>query len=744
MARLPDDTSLGALPNAHSGRQVNSVDMSSAGAGLKSLGAGVEAVGEAIVKSERKNDALDLAKAESHYLIETKKLKDGLSQETDPANLKSRYEPQFETVRQDAAKFIANPKVRELFLTKKAVGVVEGGLDAENRARSLTSDQEIANANKNLDGIRQSALTEQDPAKRAQYIDAGNAIISGLAESGYISQAKAQNLRTSWTQNYAVAALEGMPPEQRLNALRAAPQGREAVLDRIGGIENATGNPAARSSTSSAMGNFQFIESTWLDTIAKNRPDLAQGRSREELLALRADPKLSREMAGYLLDQNAATLKAGGVEATPGNLYLAHFLGAQSAVKALKSDPGTPAVDIVGQKAVDANQSVLQGKTIGTVVAWADRKMGGAKPGSGELLDFIPEDRRRDLAQKAQYEILTEQRKADAASALDTFNVKTMVKDDIESMGATGRGVDGVSGEKIKSVLGDAAYQEWMNKREDAHSTWVGAHDMPSLTDAQINQRLADFAPQQGQKDFARRQAVYEALRDTAEKVRQMRIDDPANSVSNDPTVLEASKSGDRGALIAARLAAQERAGIPEDGQSPITKSEALAISAPLRRVLPGQEREVLTSIADDLKKQYGEHAEAAFEYVVRSVRTDAATSQAAARILRKLAFDEPVSSGEGARADTNNEIAKADGITMRSAVDAGAALMAPLMPGAMAGYGVSRLTNGGGGDGVNIPAGAINDLRRNPDLAADFDRKYGDGRAKSILEKYTKKPGNG
>jgi hypothetical protein len=119
-----------------------------------------------------------------------------------------------------------------------------------------------------------------------------------------------------------------------------------------------------------------------------------RGAARKQVLDLRADPKVSREMAGYLLDDNAAVLRNQGIAPTPTNLYLAHFLGVNDAAKVLKAAPGTPVSDVVTPASIAANKSVLEGKTTDTVIDWSGRKMGGSQRGKGGLVDFIPEDKR--------------------------------------------------------------------------------------------------------------------------------------------------------------------------------------------------------------------------------------------------------------------------------------------------------------------------------------------------------------
>lgn len=150
------------------------------------------------------------------------------------------------------------------------------------------------------------------------------------------------------------------------------------LIDSIIGAESG-GNPNAVNPRSSATGAGQFINSTWLDTIKATRPDLAEGKSDAELLALRSDPNLSREMTEAYAAQNGAILSKAGHPVTPANTYLAHFAGPQGAVGVLSADPSTPIERVLTPGAIKANP-FLQGMTAGDLRAWADRKMGGAKP----------------------------------------------------------------------------------------------------------------------------------------------------------------------------------------------------------------------------------------------------------------------------------------------------------------------------------------------------------------------------
>lgn len=148
-----------------------------------------------------------------------------------------------------------------------------------------------------------------------------------------------------------------------------------ANADRILSIESG-GNPLASNPRSSAYGAGQFIDSTWLDMLAKHRPDLTTGRSREELLSLRSDPELSRAMTQAYASDNAGVLSSSGLPVTPGTAYLAHFAGPKGAVGILNADPSASAGSVLGAAAVKANP-FLSNMTVADLRAWADGKMGG-------------------------------------------------------------------------------------------------------------------------------------------------------------------------------------------------------------------------------------------------------------------------------------------------------------------------------------------------------------------------------
>ncbi len=147
----------------------------------------------------------------------------------------------------------------------------------------------------------------------------------------------------------------------------------DVLVDRIIRIESG-GRADAKNPLSSASGLGQFISSTWLKMINRYRPDLAKSLSRKEILDLRFDPTISREMLYKFTYENQAYLRARGHTITPGRLYLAHFLGSEGANIAIRAPLESSVAEVMGSAVVGANP-FLKGWDIAKLQNWAERKM---------------------------------------------------------------------------------------------------------------------------------------------------------------------------------------------------------------------------------------------------------------------------------------------------------------------------------------------------------------------------------
>ena len=180
---------------------------------------------------------------------------------------------------------------------------------------------------------------------------------------------------------------------------------RESALD-----------PAAKASTSSATGLFQFVDQTWLGLIKSDgakaglasyadaitaRADgsyaVPDAATREAILDLRKDPGVAALMAGTLTQQNRDVLAASlGREPSAGDLYAAHVLGARGASDLIRAAAAHPdraaAADF--PEAAAANRSIFydrRGRPRGAADVYAALAAGqGASTGSAVATPSVP------------------------------------------------------------------------------------------------------------------------------------------------------------------------------------------------------------------------------------------------------------------------------------------------------------------------------------------------------------------
>jgi hypothetical protein len=166
-----------------------------------------------------------------------------------------------------------------------------------------------------------------------------------------------------------------------------------AVTHKIIGHESG-GNPTAQNSRSSAGGLGQFIDSTWVSTVRKYRPDLAPMSNRQILSMKKSTTPegiaLQKEMVFKFTESNAELVKQTGAPVTPGNIYLMHFAGEQGGRAILKASDGTRIEQVLGADAIAANP-FLRGKSVGEVKQWASKVMGQKYDPTKAAQNFIRE-----------------------------------------------------------------------------------------------------------------------------------------------------------------------------------------------------------------------------------------------------------------------------------------------------------------------------------------------------------------
>ncbi len=132
------------------------------------------------------------------------------------------------------------------------------------------------------------------------------------------------------------------------------PMTMDSFLDRLMMAESG-GRLEARNPRSTAVGPFQFIESTFLGVARRHFAAETAALTAPQVLALRTDMAFARKAAEAYTRENAAVLQSLGVPSTYPNLRLAYLLGANGAAKVLKAPPDLPLAALLSPAVLVAN-----------------------------------------------------------------------------------------------------------------------------------------------------------------------------------------------------------------------------------------------------------------------------------------------------------------------------------------------------------------------------------------------------
>lgn len=173
------------------------------------------------------------------------------------------------------------------------------------------------------------------------------------------------------------------------------------------------GRADAQSPTSSALGPNQFTTGTFLQ-FAQENPNFFQGMSRDQILAERTNPEISRLATQWYAGRNATVLQNAGIPVNDISLGIAHQFDGPVAARMITTAataPNTPISELVSPDAIAANRRQLEGRTVGEVVGRFVTAYGGqqapAQPGAAAVPGVNIPSQRRPMISEQEFNMYT-------------------------------------------------------------------------------------------------------------------------------------------------------------------------------------------------------------------------------------------------------------------------------------------------------------------------------------------------
>ncbi len=155
------------------------------------------------------------------------------------------------------------------------------------------------------------------------------------------------------TVDQSVAAPAAPPPQMAVDGMSQS-AAMEVFLDRLMLAESG-GRLDAKNPRSTALGPFQFIESTFLSVAKAHFAAEVAALTEQQILALRTNMDFARRAARAYVNHMIAVLAEQGLPPTMVNLRLAFLVGPAAGVRLLKAEPDRPLKDILSADAIAAN-----------------------------------------------------------------------------------------------------------------------------------------------------------------------------------------------------------------------------------------------------------------------------------------------------------------------------------------------------------------------------------------------------
>lgn len=775
MARLPSAEALGGLPSAGSGRQISSIDGSAVGQGMQTMARGMNAYADGLAaqgrgvaqgaqavargidefaKEQERHAIIKEGELESQRTIERMKLSEAIEVENDPDKI-AEMRGQFPKLDERFAQAIQDPVRRQAAVSRWSVQTAQSEIRANDRHRTMFQGRVLQSADNMIEEQRRLALTAKSPDTRNEAIRSVNAQYDRLFQTGIIKSPEELAARKrKFADSYSWDRFNQLPTTERMEAAMPVNVGERSQK----AFEFFRGKNWTPAQAAGIVGNL--IHESSLSVAARNPGD---GRDGSDSIGLSQWNSSRAEALKRFATANGKDWRDFGVQLA----FVDHELNTtETAARDRLKDAKTPreAAAIIGELFLRPKGSG-KGNPEG-MHGWSNRarqseavaaKFGGMKfdPSEGDRMFSLmtPENqlRARDMAERDFEKETREFQRQQRELATD---VKRTIADDIASIENTGKEVEGLTRDRVASVLGDEGAKEWESSRVRARRIHTALTGIETLSEGEVEQRLQTLEPVPGAEGFADDMRAYRHAEQKARKFLEARRADPALSVDGFDAVkqvraaAEYDGQGDRRsikpesaqAIVRARLAAQDQIGIPEP--MAVTRSEARTIARQLRYIgeddAKGMERFVR-----QLQGTYGDLADEVLTSSLQLENVSRDLAVLATQVVNAVAVGKVPDMATARRMDNAVDNQNMEGAMagIRSGLGTMDARQAAILRDGQTTKGAKP----GEAEPVTFDAEDIRWLDKNrasPDAALSFDNKYGPKMAQRILADIDRRKG--
>lgn len=674
MVKLPDFRDAGQPGSYRSGRGIVSANELNAGA----VGRGVANVGQTVVKisdeEHKKQSAMGLLEADIHKAKYGTDFERTFDDDPDYKSYDMRFKTGVAPINEDAASKIPDPELRKKWLQQQQLKDIAVNDRLQIKAGSLGKAEDLAKVDSLLGEGANAYIAEKDDTIRMQRLAENEARIAFAEKQGLITPAEANAAREKHVTTAKQRRLQMMLDEDPESVIPKVAGTRIAKPYKVGEDGSFVGedgapvkNVAAAAKGGASDTGLEFIRqresykeraypdgrqySVGFGTKAKSPNEVITREEAERRLVAETN-----KVAKWVDSNVSVPLAKSQKDAL---ISFGYNLGTDDLEK-LKDDINAGSFEKVAQRMLSFDRANLDGQGLKQLDGLSRRRQMEAQLFMGEVPDAEFADLDPDFRSKVAKEAMRA-KNVRLESRLWDFN--RQIDDDVESIRRSGVGRDNIELEAIKKTVEPSVWNKYVNNRREAELEFDAGRDLATMRTDDLPVHLDNLVPDPGASDYAMRQSVYDKTKVKADKIREIREKDPAASVNDLPEVKAAAADyklaeqeggADFGKIIQARLAAQERVGIPSYDQSPITRAEAAALlDLPQNRagISEKEYRNRLRAAADRAEEQYGPiMARQAFESAIRFHVKDTTGSDAAAGIISKMVKGEAVTRDDYSR----------------------------------------------------------------------------------------------